>query len=54
MPAKKTDDLETATEKCFDCDDFAKGGKLWYRCRGCGIWVQKKRSGWDRPGWLLV
>ena len=48
------DDPETANEKCFACDDFAKEGKLWYKCGGCGTWVNKEHSGWDCPEWLLV
>jgi hypothetical protein len=45
MKKRLDDDFETATEKFFACDGFAKEEKLWYRCRGCGIWVHKERRG---------
>jgi hypothetical protein len=40
------DDLETATEKCFACNDFGKEEDLWYKCTGCRIWVHEDYSEW--------
>jgi len=41
------DDLETATEKCFACNDFGNEEESWYRCTGCRIWVHEDYSEWN-------
>jgi hypothetical protein len=41
------DDLETATEKCFACNDFGKEGESWHRFTGCRIWVHEVYSKWN-------
>jgi len=41
------DDLETATEKYFVCNDFGKEEESWYRCTGCRIWVHEDYSEWN-------
>ena len=54
VPEIEDDDLETATDKCFACDDFGKEGELWYRCTGC---VNLGAQGVQRlglPRWLLM
>jgi hypothetical protein len=34
LPEIEDDDLETAADKYFACDDFGKA-KLWYMCTCC-------------------
>lgn len=43
------DDMENEdnNEICLICDEYGKGGELWYRCTVCGHWVHELCSGWD-------
>ena len=44
-PKSEDDDLETATDKYFACDDFGKEGEFWYRCTGCEFGCMRGAAG---------
>jgi hypothetical protein len=44
-PKSEDDDLETATDKYYACDDFGKEGEFWYRCTGSEFGCMRGAAG---------